>query len=146
MPTFTTLETPFAVGKVNLLVEGSDIAIVATGDTVFPSLMAAAELEKEGVSVAVANMHTLSQIDSEGLTALAKKCGSIITVEDHQVKGGLGSAVAEALAETHPCRVRRHGMQMKFGESGTGSEVMKKYGLDKNGIIAIVKEEIARKK
>ena len=66
-----------------------------------------------------------------------------MTVEDHQVKGGLGSAVCETLADNYPVRVRRHGMEMKFGESGTGSEVMKKYGLDRDGIAKIVKEEIA---
>ena len=143
---FTTAETPFVVGKMNLLNEGSDIAIVATGDTVYPSLLAASELEKEGVSVAVANMHTLSEVDIPALVSLAKKCGSITTVEDHQVKGGLGAAVCEALAETHPCHVRRHGMQMLFGESGTGSAVMAKYGLDKGGIINVIKEEMQRKK
>lgn len=146
VPMFTTGETPFVVGKMNLLNEGSDIAIVATGDTVYPSLLAADALEKEGVSVAVANMHTLSEIDVGALSSLAKKCGSIVTVEDHQVKGGLGSAVAEVLCEAYPCRIRRHGMNMAFGESGTGPEVMKKYGLDKGGIINVIKGEMAKKK
>jgi len=144
VPNITTPETPFEVGKMNLLNEGSDIAIVATGGTVYPSLLAADTLEKEGVSVAVAACHTLSHVDGS-LVSLAKKCGSIITVEDHQVKGGLGSAVAEALSEAYPCRVRRHGMQMAFGESGTGAQVMAKYGLDKEGIIKIVKEEMKKK-
>ena len=146
VPGFTTPETPFDIGKINLLNVGSDIAIVATGDTVYPSLLAADALEKQGVSVAVANMHTISQPDAEALVALAKKCTSIITVEDHQVKGGLGGAVCETLAGVHPCRVRIHGVQMRFGESGTGPAVLNKYGLDKDGIIAIVKEEMSRKK
>ena len=144
-PIFTTEQTPFALGKLNLLCEGSDIAIIAAGDMVFPSLLAAAELEAQGVSAAVANMHTLSQPDASALEKLARSCGRIVTVEDHQVKGGLGSAVCETLSETYPVRVRRHGVQMQFGESGTGPEVMKKHGLDKTGIINIVKEEIARK-
>ncbi len=146
LPTFTTQQTPFEVGKINLLNEGSDIAIVAAGDTVHESLMAAASLEKEGVSVAVADMHTLSHPDSHALEKLAKECGTIITVEDHQVKGGLGSAVCETLADVHPARVRRLGMNMKFGESGTGAQVMKKYGLEREGIAKAVREEIALKK
>ena len=146
VPMFTTSETPFAVGKMNLLNEGSDIAIVATGDCVYPSLLAADALEKEGVSVAVANCHTLSEIDAGALVSLAKKCGSIVTVEDHQVKGGLGAAVCETLADAHPCRVRRHGMQMKFGESGTGASVMAKYGLSKEGIASVIREEISKRK
>ena len=144
-PIFTTQETPFELGKLNLLCDGPDIAIVAAGDMVHPSLLAAAELEKEGISAAVANMHTLSQPDSAALGKLARQCGSIVTCEDHQVKGGLGSAVCETLAETYPVRVRRLGMQMAFGESGTGPEVMAKYGLSKEGIIKAVKAEIARK-
>jgi transketolase len=145
VPTFTTRETPFEIGKLNLLCEGSDAAIIATGDTVYPSLLAAGLLEKEGISAAVANMHTLSQPDTAALEKLARQCGRIITVEDHQVKGGLGSAVCESLCEAYPVRVRRHGMQMKFGESGTGPEVMKKYGLDREGIAGIVREEIRLK-
>lgn len=146
LPAFTTQQTPFEVGKMNLLNEGTDIAIVATGGTVHPSLAAAALLEKEGIAAAVANMHTLSQPDAPALETLARQCGRIITVEDHQVKGGLGSAVCEALAESYPVRVRRHGMQMKFGESGTGAQVMKKYGLDAAGIAAVAREEMKHKR
>lgn len=142
---FTTQETPFEIGKMNLLCEGSDIAIIATGRMVFDSLMAAEELEGEGASVAVANMHTLSHPDAAGLEALARKCGSIVTVEDHQVIGGLGSAVCETLSENYPVHVRRIGMQMKFGESGKGQDVLAKYGLDKNGIVRVLREEIKRK-
>lgn len=146
LPTFTTQQTPFEVGKANLLNEGSDIAIVAAGDMVFESLMAAASLEKEGISAAVANMHTISHPDAAALEKLARQCGTLITVEDHQVKGGLGGAVCETLAEVYPARVRRLGMQMKFGESGTGAEVLKKYGLEREGIAKAVKEEIALNK
>src|SRR3989344_1212957 len=127
VPMFTTGETPFVVGKMNLLNEGSDIAVIATGDVVYPTLLAADALEKEGASVAV-----------------AKKCGSIVTVEDHQVNGGVGGAVCEALAGSYPCRVRRHGMNMLFGESGTGSAVMAKYGLGKDGIASVIREEMAK--
>ncbi|MFA5929251.1 MAG: transketolase C-terminal domain-containing protein [Candidatus Micrarchaeia archaeon] len=145
-PTFTTQETPFALGKMNLLCEGGDVAIVAAGRLAYDALLAAYALSQEGVSVAVANMHTISSPDYAALEKLARKCGTIITVEDHQVKGGLGSAVCEALADTYPARVRRMGMQMKFGESGKGGEVMGKHGLSKEGIIKTAREEVARKK
>lgn len=146
VPSFTTEQTPFEIGKANLLNEGSDIAIVAAGTCVYESLRAADALEKEGVSVAVANMHTMSQSDDALLEKLARQCGAIVTVEEHQVKGGLGSAVCESLSENYPVRVRRMGMQMKFGESGTGTEVLKKYGLEREGIAKVVREEIALKK
>jgi len=145
-PTFTTAETPFEVGKMNLLCEGGDVAIVAAGRLVFDALLAADALAGEGISASVANMHTISSPDSAALEKLARRCGTLITVEDHQVKGGLGSAVCEALSEVYPARVRRMGMQMKFGESGKGKEVMEKYGLSKEGIIKVAKEEVARKK
>jgi len=145
-PTFTTAETPFEVGKMNLLCEGADIAIVAAGRLVYDALIAADELSREGISAAVANMHTISSPDAVALEKLARKCGLVVTVEDHQVKGGLGSAVCETLSDAYPVRVRRIGMEMKFGESGKGSEVMKKYGISKDGIVKVAKEEVARKK
>ncbi|MFA6328924.1 MAG: transketolase C-terminal domain-containing protein [Candidatus Micrarchaeia archaeon] len=144
-PTFTTAETPFAVGKMNLLCEGGDIAIVAAGRLVYDALAAADALAGEGISAAVADMHTISSPDAAALEKLARGCGTIVTVEDHQVKGGLGSAVCETLAGAYPARVRRMGMEMKFGESGKGNEVMRKYGLDRDGIIKTVKEEMGRK-
>jgi len=146
VPVITSEQTPFEVGKMNLLCEGSDAAIVATGACVYEALLAAAELEKEGISAAVANAHTLSQMDAPMLEKLARQCGTIITAEEHQVKGGLGSAVCEALAEIRPARVRRLGMMMKFGESGTGEELLRKYGLDGAGIAKAVKEELALNK
>ncbi|MFA6907511.1 MAG: transketolase C-terminal domain-containing protein [Candidatus Micrarchaeia archaeon] len=144
-PTFTTEQTPFAVGRMNLLCEGKDVAIIAAGRLVYDALAAAEELSRQGVSAAVANMHTISHPDAPALERLAKACGSVITVEDHQVKGGLGSAVCEALSDACPVRVRRMGMEMKFGESGKGKEVLAKYNLSKDGIVKAAKEEIARK-
>jgi len=145
-PTFTTAETPFEVGKMNLLCDGTDIAIVAAGRLVYDALLAADALSLEGVSAAVANMHTISAPDAAVLEKMARGCGAVITVEDHQVKGGLGSAVCETLSDVYPVHVRRMGMEMKFGESGKGKEVLKKYGLDKDGIVKVVREEMAKKK
>ncbi|MCX6769570.1 MAG: transketolase family protein [Candidatus Micrarchaeota archaeon] len=144
VPSFTTQETPFEVGKMNVLAEGSDIAIISAGRCVCESLLAAEKLAEKGVSAAVANMHTISHPDAAALEKLARTCGLIITVEDHQIVGGLGSAVAETLSEIYPVRVARHGMRMKFGESGKGSEVLKKYGLDAEGIAKLVLEEMKR--
>ena len=145
-PTFTTPETPFEIGNMNLLCEGTDVAIVAAGRLVHDALLAADALSQEGISAAVAGMHTISHPDSAGLERLARQCGAIITVEDHQVKGGLGSAVCETLSDVCPVRVRRMGMEMKFGESGKGSEVMAKYNLSKEGIVKAAKEEVAKRK
>ena len=145
VPTFTTDKTPFEIGKMNLLCEGNDIAVIAHGRTVCEAVLAANALSKEGINISVANMHTLSHIDDSALEKLARKCGKIITVEDHQVKGGLGSAVCESLCNTYPVKVKRMGMEMKFGETGKGPELIKKYGLDKDGIMKVVKEEIASK-
>ena len=145
-PTFTTAETPFVVGRMNLLCDGKDVAIVAAGRLVYDALLAADALAGEGISAAVADMHTISSPDAAALEKLARQCGTMVTVEDHQVKGGLGSAVCETLSDVYPVRVRRMGMEMKFGESGKGKEVMEKYGLSKDGIMKVAKEEIARKK
>jgi transketolase len=145
VPIFTTPETPFELGKMNLLFEGSDIAIIAHGRTVCEAVSAAVELEKQGVRTAVANMHTISHPDSAALEKLARNCGKIVVVEDHQVKGGLGSAVCETLCDSYPVPVRRIGMNLIFGESGKGPELVKKYGMDKDGIIKAAKEEIAKK-
>lgn len=146
LPIFTTDATPFELGKINLLNDGSDIAIVACGNMVFESLCAAAGLEKKGISAAVANMHTISHPDAPALGKLARSCGKVVTVEDHQVKGGLGSAVCETLADVCPVPVRRHGVQMKFGESGKGPELLRKYGLDRAGIAKVVEEEMEKGK
>ncbi|MEM4554804.1 MAG: transketolase C-terminal domain-containing protein [Candidatus Anstonellaceae archaeon] len=146
IPIFTTEQTPFELGKINLLCEGSDLAIVATGNMVYPSLVAASMLEKEGLSVAVANMHTISAPDENMLERLARTCGTILTVEDHQVKGGLGSAVCEALSARYPVLIRRHGVNMTFGESGSGSQVLAKHGLDAKGIASVAKQQIEVRK
>lgn len=145
MPVFTTGQTPFQLGKANLLCEGSDVAIVAAGATVFESLMAASQLEKEGISAAVLDMHTISHPDSPMLEKLARECGCVVTAEDHSVKGGLGGAVCETLSGAYPVKVRRLGME-RFGESGKGAELLKKYGLERVGIAKACREEVAKKR
>ncbi len=128
-PYFTEDDAPFTIGKANTLREGSDITLIATGLMVYQALLAAEQLEKDGISAAVINMHTIKPIDSEAIIAAAKKTGHLITVEDHSIIGGLGSAVAEVLAESCPARLRRIGLQDCFGQSGTPDELLEHYGL-----------------
>ncbi len=128
-PYFTEDDAPFTIGKANTLREGSDITLIATGLMVYQALLAAEQLKKEGISAAVVNMHTIKPIDREAIIAAAKKTGHLITVEDHSIIGGLGSAVAEVLAENCPARLRRIGLQDCFGQSGTPDALLEHYGL-----------------
>ncbi|MDD5022963.1 MAG: transketolase family protein [Candidatus ainarchaeum sp.] len=145
-PVFTTEETPFELGKVNVYKEGKDVAIFACGVPVYESLKVAHELEKEGISVAVIDCHTIKPIDKEAVKYWAEKTGLIISVEEHQVNGGLGSAIAEVIAENKVnVRLKIHGVYDRFCESGEAYELLKKYELDAQGIKKVVKEELSKK-
>jgi len=132
----------FEFGKGVELREGSDLAIVASGACVGEAVAASELLAKKGLSVAVANIHTIKPIDTDLLGRLASRCGRILTVEDHGIVGGLGSAVVEALAETPDVVVRIHGVH-GYGESGTGAELFAKHGLDAAGIARVAGEFLA---
>lgn len=132
----------FEPGKMVELVSGSDVTIMASGGPVYHAVDAADILKKEGVSAAVINVHTLKPIDRGMIAACASKSGLIVTVEDHNVIGGLGSAVAEVLAENGSGRLVRHGLHDTFGESGTPEELYDKYRLDAKGIAEVVKESL----
>ncbi len=132
----------FEVGKGVVLREGSDVTIIATGLPVSEALAAAAELAKEGISAEVINMHTIKPIDAELVVASAKKTGVVVTVEEHSVIGGLGSAVCDVLSEQCPTKVVKIGMNDRFGESGPAVELVHKYGLDAQGIAAKVREAV----
>jgi transketolase len=129
----------FAPGLLDPLREGTDATILATGGVVANALAAAGELAKQGRSVGVVNVHTLHPIDGAGLVALAGRCPRLVTVEDHGLVGGLGSAVCEALAEVPDARVRRIAVRT-FGESGTGEALYEKHGLHAAGIARVVSE------
>lgn len=146
LPNFTTGKTPFEIGKANVLRDGSDVAVFACGIEVYQSLKAAEMLGKEGISAAVINVHTLKPLDGKTITEYAKKCGLAVSVEEHQINGGLGSAVAEVLAEDACVPLKRHGIYDAFGESGEGVELMKKYKLDAQGIYEVVKGAMALRK
>jgi transketolase len=133
-PVMTTKDTPFSLGKANVLQDGKDVAIFACGQQVFEAMKAAEALAAKGVSAAVINMHTIKPLDAGTVLAYAKKCRLLVSAEDHQVDGGLGSAIAEVLCEHHPARLVRVGMHDAFGESGSCAELYAKFGMDAAGI------------
>lgn len=145
-PTVTTPETPFAIGKAYVLnnVENPQVLVVGCGALLAHALEAAAVLEKQGVSVRVLNMHTVKPLDTEVLIQEAKKVRGIVTVEEHQVAGGLGSAVAEALAEEYPLPIEFVGVRNRFGQSGTPDELYREYGLDAPAIVSAIKRVLER--
>ena len=129
----------FEIGKGVVLKEGTDLTIVATGLCVNESLMAAAKLEEGGVHAQVINIHTIKPIDADLIAEAAKKTGKIVTVEEHSVIGGLGSAVCDVLCEREPVKVLKIGMNDVYGESGPAVKLLEKYGLDAAGIYAKIK-------
>ena len=146
---FGRLETPiindnadykFEIGKGVTLREGTDVAIIATGLCVAESLAAAEKLAADGVNAKVINIHTIKPLDEELVVAAAKECGRVVTVEEHSVIGGLGAAVCETLSRKAPTPVKTIGIQDCFGESGPAVALLKKYGLDAEGIYASVKD------
>lgn len=146
-PTFTTEESPFKIGRAETLWESKDpqVAIVACGSLVYEALLAAKVLEKKGIDVLVINSHTIKPMDERTIIRVAKTCGAVVTVEEHQVAGGLGSAVSEVLAKNFPVPMEFIGIQDSFGESGTYNELKKKFGLTQKDIIEAVKKVIVRK-
>jgi len=146
MPVITQEETPFAIGKAQIFREGNDATVIACGALVYEALVAAQQLEKEGISVCVVNCPTIKPLDAETLTAVAKKTGCIVTAEEHQVTGGLGGAVTELLSEHCPVPIARVGMLDHFGESGEAAELMKKYGMTAEAIVSAVLNVLQKKK
>ena len=130
---------PFVLGKANVLREGSDAVLFATGLMVNEALLAAELLEKDGVKAAVVNIHTIKPIDAECVTKYAEQCGRVFTVEEHSVIGGLGDAVADVLMGRVNCSFRKLGVNDRFGQSGKAADVLREYGLTADQIAAAVK-------
>ena len=135
----------FEIGKAVQLREGEDVTIIATGLMVNEALMAQEELMKEGISASVVNMATTKPIDRDSIIAAAKKTGAIVTAEEHNIIGGLGSAVAEVVSETVPVPVVRVGVEDTFGCSGSAVELLHVFGLDAANIVEKVHQAIALK-
>lgn len=145
-PIITTEETPFEIGKAVIFREGKDVAIIGCGPLIYNAMLAAEELAKEGIDVMVVNNHTIKPMDAETIINAAKTCGAVVTVEDHQIMGGMGSAVAEILAQNYPVPIEFIGMRDRFGESGEPNELIEAFGMGKNSIKEAVKKVLQRKK
>ncbi len=130
----------FEIGKGVTLREGKDVTIIATGLTVSGALEAAVRLAADGIEAKIINMHTIKPLDEELVIAAAKETGKVVTVEEHSVIGGLGSAVCDVLSENYPTPVKKLGVYDRYGESGPAVELVKKYGLDADGIYEAVKK------
>ena len=146
-PIVTTESTPFEIGKAQTFREGSDVAIVACGILVYNALVAADELAHEdGIQATVINNHTVKPMDEAAIVDAARACGAVVTVEEHQVHGGMGSAVAETLAAKAPVPIEFVGVQDRFGQSGDPSELIEYYGMGTPAIKDAVRRAYARKR
>lgn len=140
VPVIYTEDDVFEIGKANLVREGSDVTVIATGIMVIEALNAAEELAKEGISVRVIDMHTIKPIDKEIIIEASNETSLIVTAEEHSIVGGLGSAVAEVTSEFAPALIRMVGVKDTFGESGKPHELMEKFNLTSAEIIRVIKE------
>ncbi|MBU0670854.1 MAG: transketolase C-terminal domain-containing protein [Patescibacteria group bacterium] len=145
VPSITTKKTPFKIGKADIYKEGKDVTIVACGQLVYEALMAAKKLEKDNIFAEVINSHTIKPIDGATIIRSAVKTGAVVTAEEHQVQGGMGSAVAEVLSQNQPVPMEFVGMQNTFGESGTPAELLDKYKMRSDDILKAVKKVLKRK-
>lgn len=145
VPTVTTPETPFEIGKAVRMYSRDEslekkVGFVTTGSLLYNTLMAAEALQKEGIGASVLHMHTIKPLDTEALAAFAAEHGQLVTVEEHQVGGGLGGTVAEFLSETNPVRIQRVGIRDTFGQSGEPDELVEHYGMGTSSIIEAAKK------
>ena len=130
----------FEIGKGEIMRDGADVAIIANGLMVYEALVAAEELAQAGINAMVINMATIKPLDEELVLSAAKKCGRVITCEEHSIIGGLGEAVCSLLSEKMPTPVRRIGVNDVFGESGPAAALLKKYGLSAENIVNVAKD------
>ena len=148
-PLITTEETPFEIGKAEIYwlpdVGLAQVGIISTGGLTHKAILAAKELESEGIKTKVLNLATIKPLDNEAILALAKECKAIVTVEEHQVAGGMGSAVAELLAKNFPVPMEFIGVQDHYGQSGTPDQLFEHYGMDKDAIKDAAKKVLGRK-
>ncbi len=135
----------FEIGKANVLKEGTDVTIIATGLMVGEAIAAAEALEKDGISAEIINMATIKPLDAEAVITSAKKTGTVVTAEEHSIIGGLGSAVCEVLSQNIPVPVLRLGVEDTFGRSGPAVELLHLYGLDADNIVKKAKLAVSKK-
>jgi transketolase len=145
-PNFTAENQTFEIGKAQVLAEGTDITIIACGHLVWTSVEAAKALAAEGISVELINMHTIKPLDEAAVIKSLSKTGCVVTAEEHQINGGLGDSIANVASRNCPVPHEFVAVQDSFGESGTPMQLLQKYGLTKENIIAAAKKALARKK
>ncbi|MGM0579144.1 MAG: transketolase family protein [Bacteroidota bacterium] len=145
VPIFTPENQKFEIGKAINMIEGSDVTIFATGHLVWEAIEAEAILREKGISVELINIHTIKPIDEEAILKSVSKTGCVVTAEEHQRNGGLGDAVAQVLSQNKPTPQEYVAVNDQFGESGKPDELMKKYGLDADHIVAAVEKVVKRK-
>ena len=146
LPVFYKESAPFEIGKAQKLMDGNDVTIIATGYMVWEAIQAGLILREQGIHADVINMHTIKPLDSKAIVESASRTGLVVTAEEHQRWGGLGGSVAQVLAEHHPTPMRMVAVDDRFGESGTPKQLMEKYGLTADVIVARSLELIAQKK
>ncbi len=145
VPNFTPENQTFEIGKAVVLNEGTDVSIFATGHLVWAAVEAAQKLENEGISVDLINIHTIKPLDKTAVLKSAQKTGAVVTCEEHNRLGGMGESIAGLLANQHPVPQEFVAVNDLFGESGTGNELMHKYGLDAEGIYNAVQRVLKQK-
>lgn len=146
IPVITDESTPFQIGRAEIFRQGKDLAIIACGSMVYESLQAAEILAEEGIQARVINLHTIKPIDEDKIVQSAKECGAIVTAEEHQLYGGMGSAVAEVVTKNYPVPMEMVGVKDKFGESGEAEELKRAYGLKDVDIVSACRRVLKRKK
>lgn len=144
-PNFTPADQKFEIGKALMLNEGTDVSIFATGHMVWRAVEAARQLQEEGISVELVNIHTIKPLDEEAIIASVKKTGCAVSAEEHQRNGGLGDSVAQVLGQHLPSPLEYVAVNDSFGESGKATELLDKYGLGVADIVAAAKKAISRK-
>ncbi len=144
-PIVTSQDTPFEIGKAQTFRSGTHVAIIACGILVYNALVAASELAQDGIECMVVNNHTVKPMDEPAIVAAARSCGTVVTVEEHQVHGGMGSRVAEILAAQCPVPIEFVGVQDQFGQSGEPAELIEFYGMGTGAIKAAVRRALQRK-
>ncbi|WP_343633727.1 transketolase family protein [Fluviicola sp.] len=145
VPIFVQPDATFTIGKADLLIEGTDVTIIACGHLVWKSIEAAQQLAEQGISAEVINMHTIKPLDEKAILDSVSKTKCVVTAEEHMLNGGLGDAVAQVLSRHMPLPQEYVGVNDTFGESGTPDELMVKYGLDTPNIVEAAKKVIKRK-
>jgi transketolase len=145
-PIFTQADEPFVIGKAQQFSEGSDVSIFACGHMVWKAIEAGRILKEKGINAEIINIHTIKPLDTDAVIASIRKTGCAVTAEEHNVLGGLGDSIAQTAAKSFPIPIEMIGTQDTFGESGKPTELLKKYGLDTEFIVAAAEKAMARKK